>query len=72
MLSVLVPPPQPQHPFFLAILTIIVEFSPPCPHGDLLVLSVQVMPVYQSRVLTCVLPWGLRVYVQACACPSDI
>lgn len=28
--------------------------------------------VYQSRVLTCVLSRGSRVYVQACACPSDI
>lgn len=48
------------------------QFSPSGCHGDPLVLSVQVLPVYHNRVLTCVLPWGSRVFVQACACPSDI
>ncbi|KAG7217451.1 hypothetical protein INR49_021619 [Caranx melampygus] len=45
--------------------TSLIDFSPPRLHGDLLVLSGQDMPVYQSRVLTCVLPRGSRVYVQA-------
>ena len=58
--------------FLFTILHIKVELSPPRLHGDLLAWSGQVMPVYQSRVLTCVLPRGSRVYVQACACPSDI
>lgn len=58
--------------FHLFILTITVDFSPLCLHGDLLVLSVQVMPVYQSRVLTCILPGGFHVYVQACACSPNI
>lgn len=54
------------------MLTVADEFSPPGSHGDPLVLSVQVLPVYQSRVLTCVLPRGSRVFVQACVCSSDI
>lgn len=53
---------------YLAILTILVEFSPPCLHGELLVFRLCLL----SRVLTCVLPWGSRVYVQACVCPSGI
>lgn len=44
--------------FSPAILTVI-QLSPPCLHGDLGVLSVQNMPIYQSRVLTCVLPGGV-------------